>query len=294
MEEDQNSQETFDRRAFVKHIYLIIDWIVILTSVTFFCKFAKTRNKLPGLYMIFILCILDVSYPVINFFATILVWDESSATQFGALRTGLNRASLYWSTTIAIHCYLILVKRKSLKSFQFMVIAGVCNLLASLLCPVILLKKTWGIHAEYLSPGLYRLKFTDSAESNPLLFFFFYDFIGTLLPVIIISFCYFKVYKFLRFLKSLAFTYSKVNTTKVLIYIFIPALCYLPQIISDVIFTSQKQSSPFWVAFLINTLRRSWGVLNLLAFWFTSVEGDENKPLLNEPAPQDLSLVTYK
>jgi len=156
------------------------------------------------------------------------------------------------------------------------------------------LKKVWGIHAEYIGPGLFRLAFADPANSNPKMFFIFYDFIGTLLPVFIISFCYIGVYKFLKFLKSLAVTYSRINTNKVLLYIFIPALCYLPQIISDMIYTSRKRSSPFWMAFLISTLRRSWGVLNLLAFWFTSIDGNDNKESLLNQSQRNLSLANYE
>ncbi len=153
----------------------------------------------------------------------------------------------------------------------------------------------WGIHAEYIGPGLFRLAFANPATSNPKMFFVFYDFFGTILPVLIISFCYIGVYRFLKFLKSLAVTYSKINTTKVLVYIFIPTLCYGPQIISDMIYTSRRRSSPFWWAFAISTLRRSWGVLNLLAFWFTSVDGKENRDsLLNQSQQRTLSLANYQ
>jgi len=135
-EEGDTPKGGFDRHLLVKYVGLGIDLIILIASMTFFYKFAKTRNKLPGLYMIFILCILDLSYPILNSFATLLVLDEASATQFGALRTGLNRASLYWSTMIALHCYLILVKRKTLNSFRFMILGGFCSILASLICPL--------------------------------------------------------------------------------------------------------------------------------------------------------------
>ncbi len=137
MEEDEEvPKEGLDRHLIVKYAHFGIDLTILFASLVFFYKFAKTRNKPPGLYMIFILCILDMTYPILNSFATLLVWDEMSATQFGSLRTGLNRASLNWSMMIALHCYLILVKRKTFDSFRFMVFGGFFSLLASLICPI--------------------------------------------------------------------------------------------------------------------------------------------------------------
>jgi len=43
-----------------------------------------------------------------------------------------------------------------------------------------------------------------------------------------------------------------------------------------------ENAYPFWISYVVNSLRRSWGFLNLLAYWFLSPAKEETKEDLFE------------
>ncbi len=61
---------------------------------------------------------------------------------------------------------------------------------------------------------------------------------------------------------------SKRHSRKLFIYSAIPIICFGPQILGDLFYMIPQNVSPFWVTYTVTTLRRCWGFLNLLAYWF--------------------------
>jgi len=125
-----------DDPTLLRFTTLSLDIITILAILIFFCKFFLIKEKTPGLYMMFILCILDLNYPLFNFLATIIASDQQHEPFYGYIRTGLNRLCLWWSAIMAVYCYAILTLKKSISPQKFMINGGIFCLIASSICPL--------------------------------------------------------------------------------------------------------------------------------------------------------------
>ena len=115
---------------------LSFDFLTIGAIFLFLFKFFRIKEKTPGLYMMLVLCILDLNYPIFNFFVTVIVSDKQQQPFYGYTRTGLNRLCLWWSAAMAVYCYMILTLKKSVNPKRFMVFGGLGCILASLICPL--------------------------------------------------------------------------------------------------------------------------------------------------------------
>jgi len=112
------------------------------------------------------------------------------------------------------------------------------------------------------------------------MYFLTFDIIGTLAPIIITFSLYFQVYKVLRIeddgeMRNKALS----NPRRVLNYSFIQFICFFPGILADGVFMFQGKIAPFEIAVIISITRRSWGFLNLLAYWFLRIGEEENNNL---------------
>ena len=96
-----------------------------------------------------------------------------------------------------------------------------------------------------------------------------YDGIGTLIPSLLICYCYYKV------LKALNTTYrytpivsrSAMNSIRIYVYMCLPIVCFFPFIIIHFleIFFEDFEVNPR-LALGLGVVRRLWGFLNLFAF----------------------------
>ena len=85
--------------------------LIIFFASIVLLRFTKLRDKTAGLYMILILTISDLLFPLMNILTIQFVNSFQSAVIFGSISSFINRFSLYWSAAIAIYTYQILTSR---------------------------------------------------------------------------------------------------------------------------------------------------------------------------------------
>jgi len=129
----------------------------------------------------------------------------------------------------------------------------------------------FGIHTIYRAGGSISIRYPLKGLVDQILFFFFFDLVGTLIPIFITYYLYLQVYKSLKAQEEYCGEPLEENPKKVLWYSYIQLFCFLPGTLSDAIFMFQGRNSPFYVSVLISVTRRSWGFLNLLAYWFLKI-----------------------
>ena len=136
----------------------------------------------------------------------------------------------------------------------------------------------------FTGPGACLIKFPDPEASNKPMFYLVFDILTTLLPVLVTSFCYFKVYQKLKDSYKFHLEQSRINPNKILIYAFIPILCFVPLVVLDPFFTLQGEVLPFPAHMFITVTRRSWAFLNLLAYWFLNPAFERRNSLTDNSA----------
>ncbi len=114
---------------------LIIGSITMIAAITFFCSFMKLKERTHGQYMILVLCVVDLIYPIMNILTTIFVRSEDSAAVFGCLGIYIFRFSLYFSTAISIFAYFILQQKQSFDPYRFRRYSVIICVILALFCP---------------------------------------------------------------------------------------------------------------------------------------------------------------
>ena len=86
-----------------------------------------------------------------------------------------------------------------------------------------------------------------------------------ILPVGITSYFYYKVYQTLKKLSAL---YPLLrNSSKMLYFVFLPIICFLPTLITDVMAVGSDDTSQL-MEFIKVVMYHTWGILNLWCFSF--------------------------
>jgi len=287
MSEDRTSfQQTLTETS-----HWIISTITIVASIIFLRSFQKSRKKTSSLYMILILSIADLCFPIVNVAVLLFMRSQSTATLFFVLESFLYRFSLYWSTAFSILTFLILSKGVSFSTSTFMKSAFVLAFGLAFICPYMIATQAFGLNVIYLGPGAYAFKFTDPENSNQTAFYLLYDILLTLLPVLIIVYCYYQVYKTLKSLYKFAIDPSQLDPRKVLLYTLIPILTFVPGNIANLVYLLPGDIYPFAVSYFISVTKRSWGFLNLLAYWYLNFN-DERIDIEASETTSDLAFST--
>jgi len=106
-----------------------------------------------------------------------------------------------------------------------------------------------------------------------------YNFITICIPIIIICYCYYKVTQTVKKMYGFAISASQLrsNSLKMFGYVAIPILCFLPGIVSDLIFSFQGTYYNLEAQIITSIARRSWSFLNLLAYWFLNLPEHHKK-----------------
>ena len=144
------------------------------------------------------------------------------------------------------------------------------------------LKQFWGIETIFHEGGVVSIRYPLHGLANQIMYYLIYDIIGTLVPIIITYIFYFQVCKALKKGDNYEKEASLHNPRRVLIYSFIQFICFFPGILFYGIFMFQGKIAPFGVAVVVSFTRRSWGFLNLLAYWFFKVGEQENNSHCDE------------
>jgi uncharacterized membrane protein (DUF485 family) len=115
---------------------------------------------------------------------------------------------------------------------------------------------------------------TSSQLYDSIMYLVVFDGIGGLLPIMVTLYCYYKVYCTLRdddFPREL-----QVRASRVFWYSFVQIICFVPEILADIICSVTNNNYPFGVGAIITFLYRSWGFLNLLIYWFLLPRAEKN------------------
>jgi len=242
--------------------------LIIIFSAIVLLKFTKLREKTGGLYMILVLTIADLSFPVMNALTIEFVNSNDSALLFAAISSFQNRFSLYWSAAIAIYTYQILVSRdfdeKVFIKKSFIITCAIVSIF-----PIIILLQLFGITIEYVGPGLYGISYPLHGLFDKMMYLLFLDFLGYVVPAIIIFTFYYRVSKTIKQSYGFIGASGEVSSTKSFSFAIIPIICFAPEVLSDCYYIFQGINIyPFGVILVVSLLHRSWGFLNLCAFWF--------------------------
>jgi len=127
MQSDQNNREIYYELA-----YYIIDFCIAVASLAFIYSFSRIRQKNYGVYMVLILAISDLLFPIMSAFLVLLPNDQDEVVSaFASLTTGVYMFGLLWSTNIAIFVYVIYNYKKPFNPRLFLIHSFLCCLVVS-------------------------------------------------------------------------------------------------------------------------------------------------------------------
>ncbi len=111
------------------------DLITATCAIKFLWSWRNLRERTPGLYMVLILSIFDLLYPITNMFR-LTFQSSNSGKIFYPIAVYIYRFSLYWSTVISIFTYYVIAKKKTFDPDNFIKRGVLICLGAALLCPL--------------------------------------------------------------------------------------------------------------------------------------------------------------
>ena len=135
--------------------------------------------------------------------------------------------------------------------------------------------RIWDIYAFFTGRVLIIL-FPQIGFENKILFFLTYDVFGRFIPLLVVLYYHIKAYKILKNVYGI----TSSSLTKFIWFGLIPVLLISPATIADVVCLFLGIFRPFGVKLLESCLFRSWGFINLIAFWFPKHSGNARKDTL--------------
>jgi len=275
-------------------IVLVIDIITIISLLSFLRSFLSTKEKNYGLYMILILNISDLAYPITNLLTIFLSKNPQNLKIIGPMVVSIYSFFVVWSAAFAIYTYMLLksIHQGSFFNYKcFMFLAITISLFFAILFPTSLTLGLWGEEVSFSVHGLYAVGYLPKGSPFQVKTFIIFNGLGYFLPIIITSYCYFRVYRILK-VPSSEITYSKTATTRMFWYSLIPIICFAPGAFLEVWFTLRGEYLPFKASILVNGLHRCWGFMNLLAFWiFKPSDDDRTQSMLGREPRDTLQLI---
>jgi len=253
-----------------QYLNWVINTLIVSASLIFYYKFLKLRERTTGHYMIFVLTLSDLIFPAMNMLTTTILKGKVPDDILYIIAVAVYRFSLYWSTAIAIFSYMILAQSQIINSRSFFIKAFFSCFILTFFCPSLIIYNVFGIDIKHLGPGFSTVGFPPSSFLTQILGWLTFDIVGTTVPALIIFICYFKVYQTLKTSYDSIIEQTRITAGRMFIYVIIPFLCFMPWTLADLYNILIGIDYPFSVVILASTLRRCWGFLNLLAYWFLS------------------------
>ncbi len=113
------------------------------------------------------------------------------------------------------------------------------------------------------------MDFENSTHFQKVAYICVFELFGTLLPVAIISYCYFKVYQFLKPQKlGESIVYSHTSSAKLFMFFLVPIICLCPDVLAEITYMYHLHQSTV-LMLITDFLRRFWGLFNLWTYWST-------------------------
>jgi len=122
----------------------------------------------------------------------------------------------------------------------------------------------WGLKLESLGPGITIIYFPTSNPFCMVLGRLVFHIGGVFIPIMIILYCYNKVYQTLK--QDCGFE-SRISPTRIFLYISVPIFCFVPWMLMEMFAFLLFDTISFPTGIMISILRKSWGALNLIVFW---------------------------
>ncbi len=135
------------------------------------------------------------------------------------------------------------------------------------------------------SENTFYFKMQLRATFERITYTFVNDFIGTLLPILVTSFYYLRVYQVMRKLNRSfgAFVnYDKGEFFRVFCYFVIPLICFTPSIIASILQVYYNTGNAV-LSIIASVLKRVWAILNLLAFWHLNPPSSDRRDSIETP-----------
>jgi len=262
----------------------ISDSLTITAALVFLCSFIRHKQKTVGHYMILILSISDLIIPLNHMIGLNFQEEELYPKVFFPIMITVLHFSLYWAAAMAYFTYLVMVKKVFFKVRTYVFysllvcifLCPYCSLLPNI--PFLQLK------VVHLGKGVATVTYATGNHWLRLIDWIIYDVVATLAPVIMIAFCYKKLQESLKssFIYSPYISRNPANSARIQLYISIPIICFVPIVGLHFINIFFDNEYPFDVTLFLATLRRTWGFLNLLAYWFFKPEKQTGPGMSND------------
>jgi len=278
----------------------ISDSITIIASLFFLITYAKLKRKTIGHYMVLVLSISDLAIPLNHMIGMSFQEEGIYPKVFFPLMTTVLHFSLYWAAAMAVFTYLVVVKKLYFKVRRFVLN---CFLVCLILCPYCALLPyipALELKVVDFGKGIATVTCVSSSRWHRILDWIIYDVTGTLIPVAIIAFCYNRMQQFFKssFAYSSYLSRNKTNSKRIRLYIAIPIVCFVPFVVIHFLNIFLENEYPFPLVLFLATVRRAWGFLNLLAYWFFKPEkqggSNENSSLLEDSEDKHLHTTRAK
>jgi len=245
----------------------LMNTIIALPLLAFLFRLIRYKENNYGKNMILILNIGYCAHPTFNIIARIfMLAQKSDLVDIAIICMGaVEKFCIYWAVCFAIFTYLVLTSKHLFRFQLFMVI----SLLVSLSMA------GFFIWLDSI-PEFSTMDYETATDFEELTYILAYDVVGTLLPVAIISFCYFRVYQFLqpRTFGDLVL-HSRSSQSKLFLFFLIPIICLCPDVFAEITYIYHLHKSTV-LMLITDIMRRSWALANLWTFW-SMVSNDEEK-----------------
>ena len=129
----QSQSEQNNHEIYYELSYYITDFFIAIASLAFIYSFSRVRQKNYGVYMILILAISNLLFPLMSACLLILPTSQDKIVfALAALSAGVFGFGLLWSTNIAIFVFWIFNYKKPFNPRLFLIHSFICCLAVSL------------------------------------------------------------------------------------------------------------------------------------------------------------------
>jgi len=265
-----NPSDVFHVEAWITNI------IIVIASAVFLSKFSRIQTKNYGLYMILILNIADLFFPLLSILTELFGHTPGIANFLALCGPTMYKFSLLWSTAIAYFLFLVVRNQKIFDPKKFIYVSFLWCFSISVLYSLLFIWELFGVELEFDS-GVILISYPQNNLLDQILYYLVFEVIGNILPIAITFGLYYKVYKELKIISQHSSNID-TNPQSVLWYSVIQMFCFLPGSFLDAYFMFTNQKDPLWSDLVSSLCNRSWGFLNLLAYWYVRYTNEDEKP----------------
>jgi len=267
------------------HIVLVVNIISVLAFLIFLCKIIRTSQKNYGFFMILILTVVDLSYPVIKIITIYFAKNPIPISLLGDITQGMQGFKLDWNAAFSVYTFLVyqsfMQKRLfNFKKFMFLAL-------------VICILTTITIHLKFFMLDYYMIGRYSVVLYHTTSLTVAFHILQMIVPISITCIYYRKFYLLVR--KSHQHSDSKKMIAKRILYsTFLPIICFGPRILYAILtLLDSQQRIPFQVLFPLLwmdlVLQYIWEFFNL---WLYGISNNKDIAPKRENSERSILLST--